>query len=842
MRGEHRSRDEPPDVGERQRPTYRRPSDGAVAALAPLLRLQRSAGNRAIGMLVTQRHKVAGVDVHRHARAALFDPPGTTLESFEKSTQQQADWFSEPTLTPHDRDDLHFLLRRAAAGPQVLAGVGDLLLADLRGVPGGAWAALDAFGRACTPRGGTVRVQDRAAYPLARRVELGRTLIDLEAVIPAAVLEATVAEQQLADVAAGGLLPRIADYWNRFQPHLQGHYTPGAGARAEEFQHVLDMLAAPGVGAFVTLQGRVRNLHRFGVLTLQRLVVNFADTSRSRPLHLILHTGHDADAFPEGRAAIEDLVVGSPNLVLMLEGRGTLDEMTMLVQTLTLTHGKFGPGFVPRLGQVMIAGHGENRAIQMAGTGAPVVDARGNVEYGNAAAESIDLDHNQAKALRLLGTLTANLDPATARIVFDGCLVGSNPVPLNTAPAAVAAKIAANPSLATATRDLMAARGLPRDAVLAARASTVSGAKLRDLAGNLAPDKTWDPDVYGEALAYVATGTEPTGLMRAAVEVAAADPVVAERQLRLRLGRGAAHGWWGESTLALVRVALDGVAPGTAVDLNRLNSLAHLADYPFLVMFQRGVVVGHFLAEVNPSPWAARVYAELATTPTFQHPADLDMMAGRLVIEQGWLVFGAPRELPLIAYLDATALLTTETVERHLDTAALAPFSAGLFPAAAAATVGRLRLALAWLAGDPANADVRAFLDAQVQVPAGGAQLSAAARAQLGSVDENAVLEILGRRAPVVPPAVPGGVALPGANAQVRAGHKNEVLVVPHPYDAAVIPAAVNVRTLPGMHGTPFTVAHAGEVLHVAGFTHDWAAVDIGGRLGFVHRTLVTPP
>jgi hypothetical protein len=348
--------------------------------------------------------------------------------------------------------------------------------------------------------------------------------------------------------------------------------------------------------------------------------------------------------------------------------------------------------------------------------------------------------------------------------------------------------------------------------------------------------------VYGEALTYVATGTEPTGLMRAAVEVAATDPIVAERQLRIRLGRPAAHGWWGECTLAMVRVALDGVAPGTAVDMNRLNALAHLADFPFLVMFQRGVQVGHFTAEVNPSPWAGRVYAELAATPTFQHPGDLDSMAGRLVIEQGWLVFGAPREVPLIAYLDATAALTTETIERHLATGALGPFSAGLFPAAAAPTVGRLRLALAWLATDVNNPDVRAFVDAQVVVPAGGAQLSPAAKAQLGSVDENAVLELLGRRAPVVPPAGPGGVALPGANAQVRAGHGNEVLVVPHPYDASVIPGAVNIRTLPGLHGKPFAVAHAGDILHVAGFTHDWAAVDRNGRLGFIHRTLVTPP
>ena len=843
MLGGRRPYDEPLDIDERRHSPARRAA-GDLPAEAPLLRLQRSAGNRAVAELVAQRHKVAGTDVHRHTRAELFDPPGTSLESFERSIQEQADWFAEPTLTAADREDLHFLLRRTTAGPQVLRGVGDLPLADLRGVPGGAWAALDAFGRGCLPRGGTVRIQNRTAYPLDRRVALGRTLIDLEAVIPAPVLEVTVSEQQLVDVDAAGMVPKIAAYWNQFHPHLQGPYTPGAGARAQEFQHILDLLTAPGIAPFAPLLGRVRNLHRFSVPTLQRLVTNFADNSRRKRLDMVLHTGHDADSFQADRASVQDLVTGSPNLVLVLEGMGTLDQMTATVQALTLTHGKLGPGFVPRLGQVMISGHGENRSIQMAGTGAPVVDAQGNVEFGNPGAESLDLDKNQAKTMRLLQTLTANMDPADAKIVFNGCLVGSNVVPLPTpaGPGAVAAHIAANPSLGTVTRDLLAARGVRRaDAVMAARASTGDAGKMRDAAGNLTLDTTFDPDVYGTALAYVATGTEPTGLMRAAVEVAATDPVVAERQLRIRLGRPAAHGWWGECTLAMVRTALDGVAPGTPVDINRLNSLAHLAEFPFLVMFKRGVQVGHFVSDVNPSPSAGRVYAELAATPTFQHPGDIDSMAGRFVIEQGWLVFGGPREVPLIAYLDATAALTTETIERHLDTARLTPFSAGLFPAVPP-TDGRLRLALAWLASDPANPDVRRFVDAQVQVPAGGAQLSPAAKAQLGSLDENSILELLGRRAPVVPPVAPGGVALPGANAQVRAGHRNEVLVDPHPYDAGVIPAAANVRTLPGLHGKAFTVVHAGDTVHVAGFTHDWAAVDIKGRLGFIHRTLVTPP
>ena len=69
----------------------------------------------------------------------------------------------------------------------------------------------------------------------------------------------------------------------------------------------------------------------------------------------------------------------------------------------------------------------------------------------------------------------------------------------------------------------------------------------------------YDPTAYGDALTYVATGHEPEGLSRAAVEVAAtAGPVVAETQLRIRLRTGikAGYGWFDQTTIALVQVAL----------------------------------------------------------------------------------------------------------------------------------------------------------------------------------------------------------------------------------------------------------------------------------------------
>lgn len=805
--------------------------------------LQGAAGNQAVARLMVQRHPVAGTPIHRHTHADLFDPPGTTLEDFEQSIRRQADWFVEPSLTAADRTDLHALLRRAAEGPHILAGAGDLLLADLRGLSPADWTALAAFGRACHGAD-TVRITSAAAYPLAQRIRLGNTLLALEGVIPKQVLHNTVAEAQLVDVDAGGLVPRISAYWIAFDPHLEGTYEPGPGARAAEFQGVLDLVRGVGHAPFMPLRGRVRNLHRFSVAMLNKLVANFADVTRSRPVHLVLHTGHDAPgAFLASARLFEDLVVNSPNLVLFLEGQGSLASITAEVPVLAARHGRRDAGGTPRIGQVMIAGHGEARSVELAGTGAP--DAAGRYP-----SESLDLDHNLAQTQALLDALLRNMDPATARMVFAGCLVGSNPVPADVPAGGVAAHIAAHPSLATFTQQRARALGLPAGfTTQAARASVGLGGatSLRDGAGNLAINHPSDPDAFGTAAAYLATGHEPDGYFRAAVEVAAmTTPVNAETIMRRRLAAGASSPdpWWDQCTLALLRVALRPVAVGAGIDVGRLNSFAHAAGTPFLGRWGNlyGITVAHYVGAVNPHPDAAAIYTELVGAGTMSAPPDQDARIGRLMLEQGWLASGGARVAPLIAYLDAMpATFTARTIAQHLDTAAIGAHSAALFPAGAAVTPGRARLALAWLHKDPANADVRAFLDGQVLTPAAGPELSGPVRAELGGFTENEVLEALDRLVAVAP-AGGGGPALPAANAEVRRAGRNLVRIEPQPYEARVIPHVLNVRSLPGMHGTPFAWPHAGDALAVVGFTHDWAAVDVNGRLGFVHRTKITPP
>jgi hypothetical protein len=820
-----------------------------------MLQLQRAIGNKAVTGLLVARHPVAATPVHRHTALDLFGDgtpanPGTTLAEFHRSARLQADWFVEPSLTGADRDDLWSLLRRVNNGPHILAGVGDLRLPELRSRTGPEWAALTAFSRGCHAGSSTVRISSAAAYTLAQRIALGSTLLDLEGLIPPEVLRLTVSEVQLSDLQARALMPALTAYWRAFSPHLQRRYeASGAMARGPEFQNVLDLLTGPGMAPFMPLLGRVRNLHRFSPAMLTRLVHNFADMTRRRAVHLVLHTGHDEAAFQESARLFEDLVLNSPNLVLVLEGQGSLAAITAEIPNIAATYGQPDGTGTPRIGQVMIAGHGQARTVELAGTGAPTV-VGGHVSYPS---ESLDLDTNRAATEALMDTLMRNLDPATARVVFAGCLVGSNPVPAGTPAAAITAHIASTPSLTTWTETRGAGMGLSPGFAQGARASVGLGAAsslMEPGTGNLGIQYDYDPNAFGTAAAYVASGHEPEGLFRAAVEVAAtAGPIVAETHLRTRLAAGISprHPWWDEITIAFVNVALDGVAPGTGVGAERLNALAHMSGIPFLARWPGGygITAAHFVGHVNnEATFRVPVYDRITRTPTFTAPGDDDARAMRLLVEQGWMQFDGGRAANLMTYVNATPRLTAELIERYLDTGVIGASSPTLFPAAAPVTSGRVRLALAWLRHDPANADARAFLDGQVVATPDGPELSPAVRAELGGFTEHEVLETLGRLTPTTMIAGPMGVAteVPEANVEVLGTGGNRVFVEPHPYLATVLPHALNVRTLPSMRGEPFAWLHRGDAVQVVGFTHNWAAVDRNGRLGFVYRTKVSSP
>lgn len=832
----------PPRPGEVEQQA---PDERAPAAPA-LLGLPQAIGNQAFGRVVA-RHRVAPTPVDRLTKLELLGDgtaanPGATLDEFEASSRTQADWFQEPTLDAADRAKLWAVLRRVTGAPHVTAGAGDLRMADLVNLTDADWTGLTAFGRACHAGSNTIRIADATAYTLRSRIDTGATLLALEATIPPEVLELTVSELQLREVHAAGLVPQIAAYRAAFSPHLQQQFEPGPTARGPEFQGMLDMIALGGHTRYNALLGRVRNLHRFPDGMLQQLLRNFADTSRRRPADLVLHTGHDESAFMESAFLFSDLVVNSPHNVLFLEGQASLAAITAEIPNLAATYGQLGRDGVARFAQTMIAGHGEARVTELAGTGNERVED-GQVHYDS---ESLDLDGNQQATIDLLDALMSNMDPATARLVFAGCLVGSNNIPAGTPAAGVAGHIAANPSLGPFAEAMGRRMGMPAGFTQSARASVgLSGStSMMDASGRFEITYPFDPAAFADNLTYIATGHEPEGVMRAVVEViSTSGGVVAETQLRARLTAApTTDPWWDEMTLAAVRVALDGVANGAGVTHDRMLALSHMVGVPFLARWagSYGREASTYVSEVNTqAALAPLLYREVAATGTWNAPPDLKARGGRLIGEQGWMMLPAAREAALIAWLDGEATFTAEQIETHLDPGVILPKAATLFGAAPSS--GRIRLALAWLKKQPGTADVRTFLDNEVQDPGTGPQLSPAVRAELGNIEESEVLRTLGRLLPMAGGA-PGAPALPEANAAVLGQGTNRVLIEPQPYEATVIPFAANVRSLPGMHGQVRDTRPRGAAVNVMGFVHDWAAVDDDGHIGFIYRNLLTPP
>lgn len=799
--------------------------------------------------------KMAG----RQTAAQVLGPPapGMTLAEFRAYTQQQADWFVEPSLLAADRDALWALLLHAEEGPHILTGIGDVPVSKLRGVAAADWPPLIRFCAGTHSSGHTIRI-----FPplpaLDERIKLGKTLTKVEASILPAVLEITASQSQLQEVQTKGLAPKLTDYWTKYHPHLEQTFSPAIGARGPEFERILKFLdglgglGPSGLAALDPLRGAtedqrwVRNLHRFPLPMLKKLVSNLGNKSGTKRLVLVLHTGHDAPgAFQEAEKLFNDLVLSSPNnLVLMIEGATSLAAITGRIDNIAATWGQKVAG-KRVITQVVIAGHGSSQTVGMAGTSAPTV-SDGNVKY---AEESMVSGTPQTDAL--LQALLHHMPAATAHVLYAGCLVGSTPVAEGTPAAAIPAALAANESLAAHTKTLAAGEGIPAGRVEAARASVglASVTTLSDPGtGVLKTKYPFDPKAFGSATDYAKSGREPEGVLRAAVEVGAANKITAETLLRTRMTMAATGDWYDTTTRILVPLALPAVV-GAGVDLERVNELANVAEVPFLAFWEQfdWINAKAFKDRLNPKVFAPNVYNGIAATNFYTAPVANHAERMRVIVDQGWLALsGAPRAAALLAGILETNRFAN-VLELYLNKDILKPEKATLLPLGLPPTQAQIRLALAWLDLDNGEAQVRSFLSAQVQHPPNAPPVFNAAVSpeisHAGRTDRD-VLDVLGfsPRA-IAAPAGGGGPGLPIANVGLPdSPGTNRILVTGSPHLAHVSVATALVRREPAALRPPIAVLHSGDEVRVSGSVGDWRAVDVNGKLGFIKKTEITPP
>jgi hypothetical protein len=282
------------------------------------------------------------------------------------------------------------------------------------------------------------------------------------------------------------------------------------------------------------------------------------------------------------------------------------------------------------------------------------------------------------------------------------------------------------------------------------------------------------------------------------------------------------------------------------VDLKRVNELANVAEIPFLVRWpQFNIVPAHFVNRLNPQPFALDIYNGVSATANYTTPAPQHTERMRIVVDQGWLhLQGAATAPRLLAGITAGGL-SASAIENFLDPAVLNLQAAALLPMGGAPTPVQIRLALAWFQRDKTNAYVKAFLSALVQHPANApAVFNPAVQAEITSAgsSERSILDDLGfsPAAESTPPV--GGETLPLGNLALPDNPAlNRVLVTGSPYLATVKVAQAHVYPEPAPFRPAITTIANGAQVQVAGEVGEWRAVDAGGRLGFVHKSELTP-
>jgi hypothetical protein len=383
--------------------------------------------------------------------------------------------------------------------------------------------------------------------------------------------------------------------------------------------------------------------------------------------------------------------------------------------------------------------------------------------------------------------------------------------------------------------------------VQGARASVGIGGvtSLKDTRGKLAPTYPADRAAFGSAAGYVPVGIEPEGVLRAAVEVAAVSGVfMAETMLRTRIAMPAAPGHWYDTITRMMVTIVLPHAVGSGVDLYRLNEAANVAHVPFLVQWPRfgWINAAKFVADVNPQPFAADIYAGLAATTDYSAPTDAADKRLRVVVDQGW--FRSTGAVPALLAGLAAANLTADLLSPHLvvTPAVLGGHEAALLPVGPVPTVHQIRLALAWYQLDKTNAQVLSFLSAQVLVaPRTPPAFAAAVSAEISAagLDDRTILTHLGFPLTASAAPVGGRAARPLANVRVPGDPRNTVFIAPAPRHTTVKAALANVRASP--NGTRLGQLRAGDPVEVAGTTGRWSAIDWAGRLGFVWTAFLNP-
>jgi len=526
-----------------------------------------------------------------------------TLTQFDTYARDQADWATGPAVGAK-KDSLWALLEKGRAQEAFLAGCGPMKVKGLLGAMGDpkVLVALESYCAAVHKDRPTVEVEP--VSDLTEAVKMGEALPKLEAtpggVTIKTIMKQTADQPQLQEMIKAKAIEPFGKYVKTSHPVLQAN----TGAEIDSFL----AMNAEGVdpAGYLAKVPRVRNLHRFEKDALDALATHEKDTSKKKPLTLILHSAMDHNGAFHRDPNITKVAKHPKNVTIMIEGKETLADVQSDLEPIAKKHGKGD-----KIDQVMFAGHGNARSIELAGT---VKEGKDELE---AKTDDIDLDGNKAKTDALFAELMKHMDPASPnhRVIFNACLTNSNAVnvnPLDPDPAKAQQQIkdaiAKDGSLATTFKEKAKAAGLDLDS-RGANASIGEIGLIDKKSGALDLVSKEDPYVTAEKIKYVEHGKEPEGVMRAVVEEWARDKKGCLDAISRRHKAGVPTDWDGRFIYALMDVILDGHQD----DANLMNTFAGGASWISEAKLEDECRVNRVAAGLSKT-WIPRIFGELEKT------------------------------------------------------------------------------------------------------------------------------------------------------------------------------------------------------------------------------------
>ncbi|MBN1948049.1 MAG: hypothetical protein JW797_20440 [Bradymonadales bacterium] len=645
----------------------------------------------------------------------VFGGRGMTLEQLVEHVDAHPDWAQSTSLTDAAKgwiqQQIDFVNQ---ARDVVLCGCGDMSVVALRDAPLDEEnrRSLLAYCAAVRRDHPTVLIDPTNRTELA--IKLGGAIGPLEAAISGVILREAVSEISLEDLVDEGHLEDFIHYVQDCSPVLSAR----GGTEVNSYL----ALWAEGVdpASYKDSLPQIRNYHHFERQALDRVGKNYRNGNRSNlPLTLILVASVDYNGAFHRDATLTDVIADARSFSLVVEGPESLEQYSSQLGGIAQEYGRDG-----QIEQVIIAGHGNTRAIQMAGT---VGENEGQL---TTTEDRLTLDDNEygsaARTESFFQELLRHMpsgEGAQGRIVLHACLTNSNVIGADLSPddpglaaTQIRDALAQNPNMVRYLTELAASQGDIQ--VLGANAATFDTRLLDPDTGQLTLTSQSDPFVTREKIDYVRSGIEPTGVMRAVVECLADENTAPDciEAMNDRVTQGASN-WWGTIIVTLFQIILErhldnlqmvNQLAGTALPLLRLSSESSTRR-------SNGFVSS--FSQVLPPTEIGAIFGSMSAHDNWEGHVPV-------VAYQAWLAHRSDKIGDFIGCFSTEDLTCRDAIE-HVDIPFLAPWLSLILPASAAVSPAEGHLVVALLAvihqmSNPPEAAVtflRGTLDGQQAFP-----------------------------------------------------------------------------------------------------------------------------